>query len=123
MKNNENEYLKTLVNQIVESILSKKGKEIVSIDLRGIGSTVCDYFILCNGDSKTQVAAIAEGIDEQVKKNLHIDPHHREGMAYAHWVLLDYLDVVVHIFQKEYRDFYKLENLWADGEIEYIEEE
>ncbi len=94
-----------------------------SIDLRGIGSTVCDYFILCNGDSKTQVAAIAEGIDEQVKKNLHIDPHHREGMAYAHWVLLDYLDVVVHIFQKEYRDFYKLENLWADGKIEYIEEE
>jgi len=123
MKNNENEYLKTLVNQIVESILSKKGKEIVSIDLRGVGSTVCDYFILCNGDSKTQVAAIAEGIDEQVKKNLHLDPHHREGMTYAHWVLLDYLDVVVHIFQKEYREFYKLEDLWADGKIEHIEEE
>ncbi len=123
MEQKQNEYLQDLVNQIIDSIQGKKGKEIVSIDLQGLGTSLCDYFILCNGDSRTQVAAIAEGIEEQLKKKLGVAPHHKEGMENAHWVLLDYLDVVVHIFQKEYRDFYRLESLWADGKTRYFEDE
>jgi len=123
MKNKEPQSSETLVNQIIEAIKSKKGKELVSIGLKDVGTTVCDYFVLCNGDSKTQVNAIADGIEEAVKKNLGQNAHHKEGATYANWVLLDYTDVVVHIFQKEYREFYQLETLWADGVFKHFEED
>lgn len=122
MKKKQKNETELLVDQIIESILGKRGKELVSIDLRGIGTTVCDFFIICTGDSKTQVRAIAEGVEENIKKHLRVRPHHQEGLDHAQWVLIDYIDVIVHVFQKEYRDFYSLETLWADGTFKRIED-
>ena len=104
-----------LLEIIIESIKEKKGKDIVSIDLGKTGSTVCDYFVICHGESKTQVNAIADYVVEKVKENLGISSGHSEGDQNAHWVLLDYFSIVVHVFQPEYRIFYNLEDLWADG--------
>ncbi len=104
-----------LLEIIIESIKEKKGKEIVSIDLKKTGSSVCDYFVICHGDSKTQVNAIADSIIENVKENPGIRSGHIEGDQNAHWILLDYYSIVIHIFQPEFRNFYRLEDLWADG--------
>lgn len=104
-----------LLDVIIESIKEKKGKDIVTIDLRKTGSSVCDYFVICHGDSKTQAEAIAESITQNTKKNLEVRVLHVEGRENAQWILLDYMNVVVHVFQPEYRDFYRLEDLWADG--------
>jgi ribosome-associated protein len=107
---------------IIESIQEKKGKELVKIDLTKINNSVCEFFIISHGDSGTQVKAIARNIEEKVKQNLDENAYHREGYENAQWILLDYNSVVVHVFQKEIRDYYKLEELWADGEISQIEE-
>jgi len=107
---------------IIESIQEKKGNQIVNIDLTKINNSVCEYFIISHGDSSTQVKAIAQNIEEKVKKELKEKTYHREGYENAQWILLDYNSVVVHIFQKELRDHYKLESLWADGAISQVEE-
>ena len=108
---------KEIVNAAIEGILKKKGKVPVSLDLTEIENSVCKYFIICHGDSNTQVEAIADSVLEVVKEETGEKAWHKEGLNTATWVLLDYSDVVVHIFQKEYRDFYKLEELWADAKL------
>ena len=111
-----------LLKNIIEGILEKKGREIIDIDLAKIKSTICDHFIICHADSNIQVNAIADSVQKRVKEQLNIKIGHREGMENAMWVLLDYYDIVVHIFQKEIREYYKLEELWGDAEISRIEE-
>ena len=110
------------VNTIIESIQEKKGKEIVILDLSAINYALCDYFIICHGDSKVQVSAIADGVEEKMKEKYNIKVGHLEGMQNSQWILMDYSDAVVHIFQKEYRDYYKLEELWGDAQIKTIKE-
>jgi ribosome-associated protein len=106
-----------LLENIIEGIKEKKGKEIVNIDLRKLQYSACDNFIICHGDSGTQVKALAESVEIKVMDNLTIHVRHREGMENASWILLDYGAAVVHIFQKEARAFYKLEDLWGDADI------
>ncbi|MBR4149545.1 MAG: ribosome silencing factor [Rikenellaceae bacterium] len=116
--------MEKLINTIVGAIQDKKGKNVVSLDLTGFDGAICSHFVICNADSTTQVAAIADGIEEKVFEQLHEKVHRIEGMTNAVWVAVDYVDVVVHIFQSELRDFYRLEQLWADApRTEYPYEE
>jgi ribosome-associated protein len=112
-----------LVNLIIEGLLEKKGREIVNIDLGKLDYAACDNFIICHGDSVTQVRALADSVEEKLEKNLHTSVSHREGLENARWILLDYGTAVVHIFLKEARDYYQLEDLWGDAEINMIHEE
>jgi ribosome-associated protein len=109
-----------LADTIIEAIQEVKGKEIVLLNLNKIPDAVCNYFIICTGESTTQVTAIADSIDKEVKKKLREDAWHKEGFENSEWILLDYITVVVHIFQPENRTFYNLERLWADAEIKII---
>lgn len=106
-----------LADIAIKGILEKKGKNITFLDLRKIKNSVCDYFIICEGDSNTQVDAIAKSVEYEVKKATKENPYHTEGFENAEWILIDYVTVVVHVFQKEIRTFYNLESLWADAEI------
>lgn len=107
-----------LADIAVKGILEKKGKNITCLNLRNISNRVCDYFIICEGDSTTQVDAIARSVEEEIKKATGEKPYHSEGFENSEWILIDYVTVVVHIFQKEIRDFYNLESLWADAEVQ-----
>src|SRR3989339_1497191 len=104
-----------LLDAIVNAAMDKKAENIVSIDLSKLNNFICKYFIVCSANSDVQVKSIAYHIEDQVLKNLREKIWHKEGFENAQWVLLDYADVVVHIFQTPYRDFYKLEELWADA--------
>jgi ribosome-associated protein len=106
---------------ITDCIQEKKGSDIVLINLTKADTSVCEYFIIAQGDSSTQVKAIAAHIEDQLRKVHKIRPLHTEGYENAQWVLLDYNSIVVHIFQQETREYYKLEELWADAEMETIE--
>lgn len=106
-----------IVDAAIEGILKIKGKDPVSLDLTEIENAVCKYFIICHGDSTTQVDALANSVIDTVREETGEKAWHKEGFDNATWILLDYSDVVVHIFQKEYRYFYKLEELWADAKI------
>jgi ribosome-associated protein len=106
-----------LADAAVEGILELKGKNISVLDLRHIHNRVCDYFIICQADSNTQVNAIANSVEEVVKKLTGERPYRKEGFENAEWVLVDYVTVVIHIFQSHIRNFYNLESLWADAEI------
>lgn len=111
-----------VIECIVKGIQEKKGKEILSIDLSKLDNAVCRYFIICHGDSNTQVNAIAQSIEKMMQENLHEKAWHSQGYENAQWILLDYFDYMVHIFQKDTREFYNLESLWADGQIEHFNE-
>jgi len=113
---------KKLYYSILEGLFSKKGQEVTEINLTRVDNAICDYFIICHGDSNTQVRAIADSVEEQVKKNVNIKSWHTEGIDNLQWVLIDYIDIIVHIFQKPYRDYYNLEGLWGDGKIKRIED-
>jgi len=119
MTGNSEEVL-PLIDNIVKGIFEKKGERVVKLDFRSLENSVCDYFIICHGNSVTQVDSISESVEMQVKKNRGEYPGHREGLDNCLWVLLDYGDIVVHIFQEEYREFYNLEALWADAVIEEL---
>ena len=110
-----------LVAEIVNGLQEKKGKEIVSLDLRNIESAVTDFFVLCTGDSNTHVNALAGSVEEEVRKALKDKPWHIEGTSNGEWVLLDYVNVVVHIFLDEVREHYNIEGLWADAETREYE--
>ena len=101
----------------------KKGKDIVSLDLKSLHHAVTDYFIICHGTSDTHVKAIAESVEEEVRQATGLKAWHREGVQNSEWILLDYIDVVVHIFQENIRNFYQIEKLWADAGIKQIVEE
>jgi len=103
-----------LVETIIDGIRKKKGEEIISLDFKNIENSVCKFFIICHADSNIQVSAIADSIERNVRKDLKEKVWKKGGYDNSYWIILDYIDVVVHIFQKEYRDFYKLERLWAD---------
>jgi len=106
-----------LFDIIIESIKNKKGKDIVSIDLNEIENSVCEYFVICHANSTTQVGSIAEEVKQKAKELAGIPAHHVEGISNSQWVLMDYNHIVVHIFLAEYRNFYRLEELWADGDF------
>lgn len=111
-KSNESTYISEI---IIHGLQEKKGNEIVRVDLRKINSSVTDYFVICHADSSTQVRALADSVEKEVFKALKQDPWHREGVAEGEWVLLDYVDVVVHIFKTEKRQHYGIEDLWGDA--------
>ena len=113
--------LDLLIAEVIKGIEDVKGENISIIDLRDIDNTVCDYFILCDGTSNTQVSAIAASIQKHVSKTLKDKPWHVEGESNADWILIDYVNIVVHVFQKHVRQFYNLEELWGDGKITNIE--
>jgi ribosome-associated protein len=104
-----------LITQIINGIEDVKGKDIEILDLRDIENTVCDYFIISSGTSNTHVNAIVNSIEKSVSKNLQEKPWHVEGSDNAEWILLDYVHVVVHVFQTHIREFYDIEGLWGDA--------
>lgn len=110
-----------LITTVISGIEDVKGKAITILDLRDIENTVCDYFIICEGTSNTQVNAITSSIQKQVSKTLKDKPWHIEGSDNAEWVLMDYVNVVVHVFQKHIRDYYDIESLWGDAKTTQIE--
>ena len=110
-----------LITTILSGIEDVKGREISILDLRELENTVCDYFIICEGTSNTQVNAIVNSIQKKVSKELKDHPWHIEGSENGEWVLMDYVHVVVHVFQKHIREYYDIENLWGDAKITEIE--
>lgn len=113
---------KILVDVAVKGLQDKKAENIVSIDLRDTENAVCEFFVICSGTSNTHVNALAKAVEEEVRKTLKEKPWHTEGFGNAEWVLLDYVNVVIHIFQEETREFYNIEGLWADAKFEQYEE-
>ena len=117
----DNKETENLLSNIIEGIRKVKGKEIVNIDLTNLENRICQYFIICHGDSNIHVNAIADSVNKEIKEKLGKYSFHKEGQDNAHWILLDYGSIVVHVFQKEFRDFYRLEELWADGIVVRVE--
>lgn len=109
-----------MLDSIVKGIEEKKGNNIQIFDLREIGHAVCDYFVICNADSGTQVDAIAYFVEHEVKVNTGRSPWKSEGFENREWILIDYSNIVVHVFQTQIREFYKLERLWADAIVKVI---
>lgn len=104
-----------LVEAVVQGMQEVKAKDIVHLDLRGVPGAVCDHFIICHGDSSTQVEAIARSVERFTQQLVHEKPWHVEGKENAGWVLLDYVDVVAHVFLRDVRSHYALDQLWADA--------
>lgn len=121
MRKKENE-TELLVESVVKGIFEKKGKDVVKIDLRKLENRITDFFVICHGTSFTQVDSICDSVEDNVRKERSAKPWHVEGLDNCFWVLLDYGDVVVHVFLEEYRNFYSLESLWADAKIETVED-
>ena len=109
-----------LLANIIKGIEEVKGNDIDILDLRAIDNTVCDYFVICNGTSNTQVNAIVHSIQKIVSKELKDKPWHVEGTENGEWVLMDYVNIVVHVFQKHIREYYNIESLWGDANITSI---
>ncbi|GAB4203573.1 MAG: hypothetical protein Fur0023_10550 [Bacteroidia bacterium] len=109
-----------LLKTIIEGMQEKKANNITVLDLRKIENAFCNYFVVCEAESKPQLQAITDSVEEFTRKKLSVKPHHIEGLQNAEWILIDYLTIVVHIFRSDVRDFYKIENLWADADIQRI---
>ena len=105
----------TIINCIVDSILDGKGEDVKILDLRGIENAFCEYFIICSGNSNTHVASMASNIERKVRNETKQKPWHVEGTENAQWVLMDYTNIIVHVCQKQYREYYDLESLWGDA--------
>lgn len=110
-----------LITAIISGIEDVKGQEINILDLREIENTVCDYFVVCEGTSNTQVSAIVNSIQKKVSREVKDKPWHVEGEENAEWVLIDYVNVVVHVFQKHIRAYYDIESLWGDAKSTHIQ--
>lgn len=110
-----------LLSCIIKGIEEVKGNDIEILDLREIDTAVCDYFVVCNGNSNTQVNAIVNSVQKIISKELKDKPWHVEGTDNAEWVLMDYVSIVVHVFQKEIREYYNIEGLWGDAKITSIQ--
>ncbi len=109
-----------LVDTIIEALKALKAVDIVSVDLKEVSGAVCKYFVICHGTSNTHASSLANNVQNETFEKLEEKAWKMEGHQNAQWILLDYANVVVHIFQKEYRDFYQLEQLWADAKITRI---
>lgn len=118
---NKNTDKQALLNQIIDAIQDTKGEDIMVFDLTKIENSVAETFIICSGNSNTQVAAIAGNIEKKVRNELKERPWHVEGTENALWVLIDYVSIVVHVFQKHIREYYEIEELWGDAKITKIE--
>jgi ribosome-associated protein len=110
-----------LLANIIKGIEEVKGHDIDILDLRDIDTAVCDYFVICNGTSNTQVNAIVNSVQKTVSKEIKDKPWHLEGTDNGEWVLMDYVNIVVHVFQKQIREFYNIEGLWGDAKITTIQ--
>ncbi|WP_375445013.1 ribosome silencing factor [uncultured Fibrella sp.] len=108
---------------VVKGMQEKKGQDIVVMDLRHVKNAITDFFVICSGNSDTQIDAIAGSIEEEILKVSRVFPMNREGKLNREWILLDYVDVVVHVFKKERRAFYDLEQLWGDAEMTWVDNE
>lgn len=111
-----------VTESIVKGLFEKKGQKVAMIDLRKLQNRVCDFFVISHAASSTQVDSLAWSVEDVVRKETGRKPLHVEGKENCMWILLDYGDILVHIFQEEYRDFYNLEALWADGHITVLED-
>ena len=112
---NKSENTIALLDEIIRGIEEMKGEDINKIDLREIENSPCEYFILCSANSNTQVSSIANSVSKSVSKTLKEKPLHIEGLKIAEWVLIDYVNIIVHVFQKTTREFYNIEELWGDA--------
>ena len=108
----------SIFKTIIKAIQQKKGENIVSLDLRKIPEAVADFFIICEATSNVQIKAICDGVEAEVKKKCLETPFRHEGKTGAHWVLIDYVNIVVHVFHPETRKFYRLEEMWSDGSMQ-----
>jgi ribosome-associated protein len=115
MKNAQGANAARLVDAIVKGIQEVKGKDIVHLDMRGVPNSVCEHFVICHGDSTTQVDAIYGSVEKMVREQIAEKPWHTEGQSNREWILMDYVNVVVHIFLRDKRGFYALEDLWGDA--------
>jgi ribosome-associated protein len=104
-----------IITEVIKGIENVKGEKILLLDMRKIDNTPCDYFIICSGSSNTQVTAIVNSIQKNVSKKIREKPYHIEGLENAQWVLIDYINLVVHVFQDEIREYYDIEELWGDA--------
>lgn len=119
MVKNKNAQESSSISEIViHGIQEKKGNEIVRLDLRNIHSSVADYFVICHAESSTQVQAIAQSVEDEVFKALGVEPYRKEGFQHSEWIIIDYVDVVVHIFKTDKREHYGIEDLWGDAELQ-----
>lgn len=114
--------LQQLLDSAIKGLQEKKAVDIVSIDLRKIENSICKYFVICNGTSNTHVEGLANSTIDEIFNNCNEKPLYMDGFKNAEWILIDYADIIVHIFQKEKRELYQLETLWMDGIINKIEE-
>ena len=111
-----------IIKTIIDAINEKKGENVISLNLRKINEAVADFFIICEAGNQPQIKAIAENIEEQVKKKCGENPYHHEGYQNLQWVLVDYVNVVVHVMLTETRKFYKLEEMWSDASVQNHED-
>ena len=117
---NKEESVNNLLEEIIRGIENVKGEDIQKMDLREIENTPCEFFVICSANSNTQVTAIVNSIQKTVSKALLEKPFHTEGLEVAEWVLIDYVNIVVHVFQKQTRKFYNIEELWGDAKSTLI---
>ncbi|MDR2126655.1 MAG: ribosome silencing factor [Prevotellaceae bacterium] len=111
-----------LLNIAIDAMHEKKAQDVISLDLSKLKNSICRYFIICNADSHTQVSAISDNIEDKILEKLNEKVWRRNGIENALWIILDYGDTVIHIFRTDQRNFYRLEELWADAELkQYIE--
>ncbi len=122
VKSTTDKETKILLKALISAMQEKKAKNLISIDISGIENSVTNYFVICSGTSTTQVDSIYDNILKCVSEELKIKPFHKEGYENSEWILIDYFDIVVHIFLEDIRNFYKLEDLWADGTIKIYED-
>ncbi len=111
-----------LLSRVIEGLQNVKGKRIVSVDMSPLPDSICKFFVICEGDSNVQVNALAHSVEKEVKEKLKEKPISTAGYEQAQWIALDYGDVMVHIFQRPYREFYDLEHLWADAILKEYED-
>ena len=110
----------TLIDKIVEGIQEKKGKGITIVDMEKLGNSICDYFVICQGNSPNQVSAITDSVADTVRENCGKKPYAIDGLRNSQWVAMDYGDILVHVFLPDVRAFYDIEHLWADAKITEI---
>ncbi len=118
-KPTDNQEINQMLSVILESLKEKKAQDLVSIDFKSLNLSLCDYFVIAHATSTTQVHAMAHHIQDQMKEKLGMRPAFVEGMENAEWIILDYLDIVIHLFLEDSRKFYDLESLWADAALEH----
>ncbi len=111
-----------LAGLVVKGMQERKALDVVVMDLRNVKNAFADFFVVCSGTSDTQIDAIGDSVDKEVWEATRLHPKSTEGKANREWILLDYYDVVVHVFKKDRREFYKLEDLWGDAEFTYYDE-